>query len=79
MPAGIKKYISKTTKKKKQHDKIALLATARLNIVEVLLYKALIDSNISQIEFVVIYVLKKYKMKEEIINPNNLVKTISQN
>ena len=45
--AGIKKYKSITKKKKKKHDKILSLAISELNSVEVLISKALIDSNIS--------------------------------
>ena len=39
-------------KKKKKHDKIVLLAKAKLNSIEVLVSKALIDSNISHDKFV---------------------------
>ena len=57
-------------KKKKKHDKIVLLAKSKLNRIEVLISKALIDSNISHDEFVLINnVLKEYdKIKEEIKN-----------
>ena len=41
--AGIKKYKSIITKKKKKHEKIVLLAKTKLNSVEVLITKALID------------------------------------
>ena len=68
--AGIKKYKSIMKKKKKKHDKIVLLAKSKLNRIEVLISKALIDSNISHDEFVLINnVLKEYdKIKEEIKN-----------
>ena len=68
--AGIKKYKSIIKKKKKKHDKIVLLAKSKLNSIEVLISKALIDSNISHDEFVLINnVLKESeKMKEEIKN-----------
>ena len=68
--AGIKKYKSIIKKKKKKHDKIVLLAKSKLNSIEVLISKALIDSVISHDEFVLINnVLKDYdKMKEEIKN-----------
>ena len=71
--AGIKKYKSIIKKKKKKHDKIVLLAKSKLNSIEVLISKALIDSNISHDEFVLINnVLKEfYDMKEEIQNSNN--------
>ena len=45
--AAIKKYKSIFKKKKKKHDKIVLLAKSKLNSIEVLLPKALIDSVIS--------------------------------
>ena len=55
-------------KKKKKHDKIVLLAKSKLNSIEVLISKALIDSVISHDEFVLINnVLKEYnEMKEGI-------------
>ena len=71
--AGIKKYKSMNKKKKKKHDKILLLAKSKLNRIEILISKALIDSNISHDEFVLINnVLKEfYDTKEEIKNSNN--------
>ena len=68
--AGIKKYKSIIKKKKKKHDKIVLLAKSKLNSIEVLISKALINSVISHDEFVLINnALKEYnKMKEEIKN-----------
>ena len=64
--AGIRKCKS-IIKKKKKHDKIVLLAKAKLNSMKVLISKVLIDSNISYDEFVLINnVLKEfYNMKEE--------------
>ena len=44
---GIKKCKSIIIKKKKKYDKISSLAKFKLNSVEVLISKALIDSNIS--------------------------------
>ena len=63
--AGIKKYKSIIKKKKK----------SELNSIEVLISKALIDSNISYNEFVLINnVLNEfYDIKEEIKNSNNKV------
>ena len=52
--AGIKKHKSIIKKKKKKHDKIVLLAKSKLNSIEVLISKVLIDSNISYDEFVLI-------------------------
>ena len=71
--AGIKKYMSIIIKKSKKHDKTVLLAKSQLNRIEVWTSKALINSNISHDEFVLINnVLKEiYDMKEEIKNSNN--------
>ena len=52
--AATKKYKSIINKKKKKHDKIVLLAKSKLNIIEVLISKALIDSVVSHDEFVLI-------------------------
>ena len=52
--AGIKKYKLIIKKKKKKHDKIVLLAKSKLNSIEVLISKALINSNNSHNEFVLI-------------------------
>ena len=69
----IKQYKSIIKKKKKEHDKIMLSAKDKLNSIEVLVSKALIDVNISHEEFVLINnVLKEiYDIKEEIKNSNN--------
>ena len=68
--AGIKKYKLIIKKKKKNHDKSVLLAKSKLTSIEVLISKALIDSDISHDKFVLISnVLKEYEnMKEEIKN-----------
>ena len=73
--AGIKRCKSIIKKKKKEHDKIVLLAKYKLNSIEVLISKASIDSVISHYEFVLINnVLKEYnEMKEEIKNLKKLV------
>ena len=47
-----KKYKSIIKKKKKKHDKIVLLRKTKLDIIEVLISKVLIDSYISYDEFV---------------------------
>ena len=52
--AGIKMYKSLIKKKKKKHDKMVLLAKSKLNSIEVLICKSLIDSVISHDEFVLI-------------------------
>ena len=41
--AAIEKYKSAIKKKKKKHDKIVLLAESKLNSIEVLISKVLID------------------------------------
>ena len=74
--SGIKKYKSLMKKNKKnEHDKMVLLGKDKLNIIEVLISKALIDSYISHDEFVSVKnALKEYnEMKEEIKNPENPV------
>ena len=55
---------------RKKDDKIVLLAKSKLNSIEVLISKALINSAISHDDFVLIdNVLKEYNdMKEEIKN-----------
>ena len=69
LTAASKNYKSIIKKKKKKHDKIVLLAKSKLNSMEVLISKALIDSVISHEEFVLINVLKQYnEMKKEIKN-----------
>ena len=58
--AGIKMYKSIIKKKKTKHNKIVLLPKSKLNGTEVLISKALINSNISHDEFVLTNnVLKK--------------------
>ena len=71
--AGFKKYKSIIKKKKKKHDKKVLLAKSKLNSIEALISKVLIDSNISHDESVLTNnVLKEfYDMKEEIKNSND--------
>ena len=65
---GIKRNKPIIKKKKKKHDKIVLSAKFKSNSIEVLISKALINSNINHNEFVLINnVLKEhYNMKEEI-------------
>ena len=57
-------------KTKKKHKEIVPLTKSRLNSIEVLISKALIDSNISHDDFLLISnVLKEYdNLKEEIKN-----------
>ena len=69
--ARTKKCKSGVRKEKKKHDEIALLGKAKLDIIEVLISKSLIDSYIIHDEFFSVNnALRKYKkMKEEIKNP----------
>ena len=64
--AEIKKC--KSTMKKKKDNKIILLAKSKLNIIEVLIFNALIDSVCNRDEFVLINNLLKEqnKTKEEV-------------
>ena len=66
--AGIKKYKSIIKKKKNKHDKIVLLTKCKVNSIEVLISKALTNSNISHEEFLLINnMLEEHDdMKEEI-------------
>ena len=51
--AGIKKFKSTIKKKKYKHNKISFSEKSKLNSIEVLISKPLIDSNISHDEYVV--------------------------
>ena len=76
--AGIKKQKSIIEKKMKKYDQIVLLGKTKLDIIEVLISKALIDSFINHDKFVSVNnVLRKYnKMKEEIKTPETSVEHI---
>ena len=67
--AEIKKYKSIIRKKKKKkHDIIVLLGKYKLNIIEVLLCKALIDSYIRHCEFVSVdSILREYNETKEVM------------
>ena len=73
--AGVEKYKSIIKKKKKKLDKIRLLAKNKLNTMQVLVSKALIDSYISHNKFISVNnVLIEYnKTKEEIKEPETSV------
>ena len=73
--AGIKKYKSMVKKKKKKHDKIVLFGKDKLNIIEVLISKALINSYISHDKFVTVSnVLREYnEIKNERKNSETYV------
>ena len=72
---GIKKYKSIIKKKKKKHDKIVLLGKDKLNTIEVLISKSLIDSYIGHDEFFSANnVLREYnEIKNEIKNSETSV------
>ena len=73
--AGIKKFKSIIKEKRKKHDKIVSLAKTKLNTIEVLISKAVIDSYSNHDEFVSVNnVLRKYnEMQEKIKNSENAV------
>ena len=73
--------MSVTTIKKKNHDKIFILAKSKLNIIEILVSQALNDMEISQEEFNTIWKKKgKYEnMKENIRNINEKLKEKTEN
>ena len=68
-------------KKRKKHDNKVLLAKAKVNIVEVLFSKALIDSCIDHDKFVSMNnVLREYnEIKEEIKNLEKAVEMLIKN
>ena len=68
--AGIKEYKSIIKKKKEKHDKVVLLAKSKLNSMEVLISKTLMDSNISHDDFVLMNNVRNESddMKEETKN-----------
>ena len=72
---GIKKYKPIIKKKKKKHDKIVLLGKDKLNTIEVLISKAVMESYISHDQFFSVNdVLREYnKMKKEIKNSETSV------
>ena len=75
-----KKYGSNIKKKKKKHDLIVLLGKNKLDAIEVLISKALIDSYINHDEFVLVNnVLKVYiEMRDERKNSDTSVEYIIQ-
>ena len=77
--AGIKKHTS-IKKKKKNHNKIVLLGKDKLNTIEVLFSKALIDSYINHDEFVSLKnLLREYnEVKKETKSPETSVEYLMQ-
>ena len=74
-----KKYKSIIKKKSKKHDKIVLSGKDKLNAIEFLISKALIDSYISHDEFVLVnnYLLREYnETKSEIKIPETSVEYV---
>ena len=71
----MKNLLNITANKKKRHDHILMLAKRKLNTIETVVFKALINMKISQEEFISIFKEKeKYeKMKE---NVKNVIKNI---
>ena len=78
--AEIKKYKSIIKKKKKHHDKTMLLGKDKLDIIEVLISEALVNSYISHNKLVSVNNVlgKYYEKKEEIKNPETSVQYIIQ-
>ena len=74
----VKKLLNITRKKKKNHDKILMLAKSKLNSIEMLMSQALTGMDISHKEFVTILKEKyKYeKMKENLRSKNKEYKTM---
>ena len=72
--AGIKNY-KPIIKKKKKHDKIVLPGKTKINTIEIIISKGLIDSYIGLDGVVLVSkVLREYnEMKEEIRNPETSV------
>ena len=68
----IRKYKSIMKKKSKKYDKIEFLAKTKLNSIEVLISKGLIDSYMIHDEFASInHAIKEYnEFKEKIQNPD---------
>ena len=63
--AGIKKYKAIIKKKKKDHDKVVLLAKTKSNSIVVLIFKVLMESDITHDQFVIVNNLfKKYDYKK---------------
>ena len=70
----VKKLLNIKRKKKKKHNKILALARNKLNIIETLISKALIDFDISHEEFSkIIYERNNYEqIKDNIINRKSI-------
>ena len=77
----IKKLLKTTRNKKKRHDEIIMLAKSKLNNIETLVSKALIDMEVSHEEFIIIFKEKdKYeKMKENVRNVSEKLEEKQEN
>ena len=65
----VKKLLNITRKKKKKHNKIITLGRNKLNIIETLISRALIDFDVSHEEFSkIIYEKNNYEQMKENIN-----------
>ena len=78
LATGITKKLLKTTRnKKKKHDKTLTLAKSKLNNIESLISRALIDMEISHEEFIAILKEKdKYEKMEE--NVRNIIEKLEK-
>ena len=67
-------------KKKKMHDKTVLMGKDKLNTIEVLIFKSLIDSYISHDKFISVnIILREYNdIKNKMKNPETSVEYIIQ-
>ena len=76
VPTGvIKKLLKVTRKKKKKHNKIIALARSKLNVIEILISRTIIDFDISHEEFSkIIYEKNNY---EQIRDSNRSAKSIN--
>ena len=69
-----------TRKKKKKHNKIFMLAKSRLNSIETLMSKALIDLVISHEEFkTIVNEKEKYEQMKEIVKNTKSRDELSEN
>ena len=76
---GIVKKLLKTTKNKKKHNKIVMLARSKLNSIESKISKALMDNEISHEDFeTIINEEKKYRELKESIRMMNTQRSDSE-
>ena len=68
----VKKFLDITRKKRKKHDKILMLAKSKLNSIDTLISRTLIDMDISHEEFITNLTEKdRYKMMKENLRNKN--------